>query len=92
MNASVKLWLHGLAGAFVGGGSAALSGAVSMPDTFNFSRAGLLNMARIGVGAGLASAFLYLKQSPIWSTVTTTTLTETPDASTLEVTKKEQQS
>jgi hypothetical protein len=90
MNASVKIWLHGIAGAFIGGGSAALSGAFTMPDTFSLTRAGMLNMLRIGVGSGLASAFLYLRQSPIWSTVTTTKLTETPEASTLEVTKKEQ--
>lgn len=85
MNASVKIWLHGLGGAFVGGAAAALSGAVSMPDTFNFTKAGMLNMARIGIGAGFASAFLYLKQSPLWSTTTTAKLTETPGKSTLEV-------
>ena len=85
MNASVKVWLHGLAGAFIGGAAAALSGAISMPNTFNFTKAGMLNMVRIGVGAGFASAFLYLKQSPLWATTTTATLTETPQKSTLEI-------
>jgi hypothetical protein len=90
MNASVKIWLHGLAGAFVGGAAAALSGAISMPNTFNFSRAGMLNMARIGAGSGLASAFLYLKQSPLWAMRTTATLTETPQKTTLEISQSVQ--
>lgn len=67
-----KSWFHGLAAAFIGGGSSAVSAGVSgiivAPESFNTNGGtgkviGL--MASTFVVSGLLSAFFYLKSSPL---------------------------
>jgi hypothetical protein len=65
-------WLHGLAAAFIGGGASAISASfavmVNDPRDFNFG-SGLGNTLEVAattfIVAGIFSAALYLKQSPI---------------------------
>ncbi len=76
-------WLHGLFGAIIGSAASVASGfAVGI----SWQKLGQQALVSAVVGAGL-----YLTKSPIWSTTTTTKLTETPNKSTLEV-KEEKQS
>jgi hypothetical protein len=67
-----KLWLHGLAAAFIAGGSTAVTSGISVsvvaPQVFN-TGAGLVPLLKVVgvtfVVSGLLAAFAYLKQSPI---------------------------
>lgn len=74
MSRTVKLWLHGLAAAAIGGGSSAVTGSVSVnlidPDHFNLAtHAALLKMLELIVVLfvmnGILSAMAYLKQAPL---------------------------
>lgn len=60
-----KLWLHGLAAAAIGGAASALSGALTAPDTFNFTAAGWTKLWHLAVIGSIVPAVLYLKQSPL---------------------------
>jgi hypothetical protein len=60
-----KTWIHSLAAAGIGGAANALLGTVAMPDTFNFSHAGLINMAKIAAVGALVPVLTLLKQSPL---------------------------
>lgn len=62
---SVRTWLHGLAAAVIGGASTAASAALVDAQTFNFSHAGLIALAKISATASLIAALAYLKQSPL---------------------------
>lgn len=62
---NIKIWLHGLFAAAIGSFATAASGAVVMPNVFNFTHEGLLNMLKLSVVPALASIFTYLKQSPL---------------------------
>jgi uncharacterized membrane protein YeaQ/YmgE (transglycosylase-associated protein family) len=74
-------WLHGLVGAVIGSAASVASGfAVGI----SWQKLGQQALVSAVVGAGL-----YLTKSPIWSTTTTATLTQTPGSSTLEVKKEE---
>ena len=69
---NLKMWLHGLVAAFIGGGagavSAGFSAAVLAPDQFNLST-GILPMLKLMVltfiVSGIVAAMAYLKQSPV---------------------------
>lgn len=67
--ASPKLWLHGLASAFIGGGASAITADQGL---ILAQRIGLdvvtLNLAEVSVvflSSGVVSAAMYLKQSPL---------------------------
>ena len=72
MSESTRVWLHGLAAAFIGGGASAVTAVAAAmgvaPDTFNFS-SGFGKMAKLTglvfLMAGAMAAFGYLKQSPL---------------------------
>jgi len=76
---NTKVWLHGLAAAFIGGGASGFtSGLASMgvdPEHFNI-QTGLSHVAKLVAATFLLSgtlmAFAYLKQSPLpdWDGVT----------------------
>lgn len=67
--ASPKVWLHGLASAFIGGGASALTADQGL---ILAQRVGMdvvtLNLTEVGIvffSSGLVSAAMYLKQSPL---------------------------
>ena len=75
-----KVWIYTLVAAGIGGASNALLGVIAMPDTFNFSHAGLINIGKISLIGALVPILTFLKQSPlpaIQTTTETTTLTKT---------------
>lgn len=65
MTSTAKAWVHSLAAAAIGGCSNAVLGAIAMPDTFNFTHAGLLNLGKIALVGTLVPVFTFLKQSPL---------------------------
>jgi hypothetical protein len=72
MNA--KAWLHSLVAAGIGGASNAILGALAMPDTFNFTHSGLVNLGKIALMGLAVPVLTLLKQSPLPdSSVTVTT-------------------
>jgi hypothetical protein len=76
-----RIWLHGLAGAVIGSAASVGSGfAVGI----SWQKLGQQALVSAVVGASL-----YLAKSPIWSTTTTATLTQTPQSSTIELKKEE---
>ena len=70
---TVRLWLHGLAAAFIGGGSGAVSAGLGAlladPDHFNPANGGLTRiltvMSSTFLVSGILSVTAYLKQSPV---------------------------
>jgi hypothetical protein len=76
--------MYTLIAAGIGGASNALLGAIAMPDTFNFTHQGLVNLGKIALVGALVPMLTYLKQSPL--PATTVTATQTTSV-TQEVTK-----
>lgn len=70
---TAKVWFHSLAAAAIGGASNAALGTLAMPDTFNFSHAGLLNLGKIAFVGALVPVLTLLKQSPLPTSEVTTT-------------------
>ena len=62
---SWRAWLHSLVAAAIGGASNAALGVVTMPDTFNFTHAGMINLAKIAAGGAIVPVLTLLKQSPL---------------------------
>lgn len=68
---TAALWLRGLAAAFIGGGSTAVSGAITLglDDSKDYNLGNPAHLLKIMgtmfVISGALSAFAYLKQSPI---------------------------
>jgi hypothetical protein len=60
-----KTWLHSIVAAAIGGAANAALGTVAMPDTFNFSHAGLLNLGKIAAVGAIVPVLTLLKQSPL---------------------------
>jgi hypothetical protein len=66
MSKSMRLWLHGLGAAFIGGAATSLATILVDSDKFNFDTfLGLQRLAVVAVVAGIVSAAGYLKQSPL---------------------------
>lgn len=94
MSNNVRLWLHGLFAALIGGGASAVSGGFANilvdPKDFNIGSGGGWHLAQTMLVtffvSGALAAFAYLKQSPlptesvevIEQTTKTTTVTATP--------------
>lgn len=68
---NLKIWLHGLLAAVIGGASTAASAALVDTVTFNFSHAGLIALGKISASAAAISTIAYLKQSPVPAMSTT---------------------
>jgi hypothetical protein len=62
---TLRMWLHGLAAAAVGGASTAASAALVDSQAFNFTHAGLVALAKVSATAAFIAALAYLKQSPL---------------------------
>ena len=60
-----KAWLYTLAAGAIGGASNALLGAVAMPDTFNLTSQGLINLGKIALVGAVVPVLTFLKQSPL---------------------------
>jgi hypothetical protein len=78
---NLETWLHGLVAAFIGGGASAVTAGIAAPainpQAFNFHDqiAPLFQlMGVLFLVNGLLAAFAYLKQSPLPSMETTTTV------------------
>jgi hypothetical protein len=67
---NLKAWLHSLAAAAIGGASTALLSAGFMPETFNFSHQGLINVAKVAFCGAIVPVLTLLKQSPVPGSVT----------------------
>lgn len=62
---NLKLWLHGLFAAGISAFASSASGFLVLPNIFNFSHDGMLNMLRVSIVPALIAVFAYLKQSPL---------------------------
>mgnify|MGYP001554629127 CR=1 FL=1 len=60
-----KTWLHSLVAAAIGGASNAALGAVAMPETFNFTHQGWLNLGKLAFMGAVVPVLTLLKQSPL---------------------------
>ena len=65
MSNNTKIWLHGLFAGAIGSFSTAAGGALTLPEVFNLSHDGLINLAKITLVPALLTVFAYLKQSPL---------------------------
>jgi hypothetical protein len=65
MGNNTKVWLHGLFAGAIGSFSAAAGGVLTLPEVFNLSHDGLINLAKITLVPALLTVFAYLKQSPL---------------------------
>lgn len=65
MKSGVRVWLHGLTAAMIGGLSSAASATVADSQVFNFSHGGLVALAKVSATGALIAALAYLKQSPL---------------------------
>lgn len=70
MRKNVRIWVHGLAAAFIGGGAGSISsgGVVTLVDPDHF-RMGSTNQIKVMISSfifsGMLAAGAYLKQSPL---------------------------
>lgn len=60
-----KPWLHGLSAAVITAAASALALSRVDPQTFNFTPAGLLALAKGAGGAAILAAAAYLMKSPL---------------------------
>jgi hypothetical protein len=65
-----KTWLNSIFAAAIGGASNAVLGVFVMPDTFNFTHAGLVNLGKVAFMGAIVPVLTLLKQSPIPGSVT----------------------
>ncbi|QEE30793.1 hypothetical protein FTW19_24005 [Terriglobus albidus] len=66
MPQNVRLWLHGLGAAFIGGAATSLATILVDSEKFNIDTLlGLQHLAVVAIVAGIVSAAGYLKQSPL---------------------------
>jgi len=72
-----KMWLHSIVAAAIGGASNAALGAAAMPDTFNFTHQGWLNLGKLALMGALVPVLTLLKQSPLPSDTLTSSTTTT---------------
>lgn len=70
-----KAWIQGLLTAFITAFSTAAIGVLTLPTVFNGSKDGLFNIAKMTLVPALISVFTFLKQSPLPTDSTTTTVT-----------------
>lgn len=77
MSPTAKAWLHSLVAAGIGGASNAILGALAMPDTFNFTHQGLMNLGKIALMGLAVPVLTLLKQSPLPDSSVTITTTQT---------------
>jgi len=72
MNTTARTWIHSLLAAAIGGASNAALGALAMPDTFNFTHQGWINLGKVAAMGALIPVLTLLKQSPLPAPETTT--------------------
>ncbi|QEE30790.1 hypothetical protein FTW19_23990 [Terriglobus albidus] len=66
MSKNMRLWLHGLGAAFIGGAATSLATILVDSEKFNIDTLlGLQHLAVVAIVAGIVSAAGYLKQSPL---------------------------
>lgn len=86
MTSNVQKWVHGLGSATIGGAASALTAQMGLVGAqsagvdvspLNFKALGI-----VAISAGIFSAAMYLKQSPLPAEETTTTTTATVSTTT----------
>jgi hypothetical protein len=75
MTSTARTWLTSIIAAAVGGAANAVLGVIAMPDTFNFTHTGWVNIGKTALIGALIPVLTLLKQSPIPSAEITTTTT-----------------
>ncbi len=60
-----KIWMKGLAAAFIGGSAGAAAAALSAPDVFTLTQPGLIRLLKVSLVAAVLNAAAYLKKSPL---------------------------
>jgi len=60
-----KIWAKGLLVAVIGGGAGALAAALSAPDVFTMTGAGIVRLMKVSLVAAVLNAAAYLKKSPL---------------------------
>lgn len=60
-----KAWLHGLIAAAVSSFSNGVALVVVAPDSFNFTKAGLIKLLQVSAVSSIIAIAAYLKQSPL---------------------------
>lgn len=71
LSQNTKLWIHGLAAAFIGAAATTLTTTLSAPGTFNFATPdGLKHVGLSALISGAVAAAGYLIKSPVPSDVT----------------------
>lgn len=78
---NTKAWLEGLVAAVIVASSNAVILCVADPATFNISAGGLKRVGTVMFVSGALSGAAYLKQSPLPSKTTTTSVTVTKEVS-----------
>lgn len=82
LSQNTKAWLKGIGAAIVGAAANGVLVVIVNPGTFDiFSVAGWKNIASVCGASVLIAAALYLKQSPLPSTVKTETISITKEIS-----------
>lgn len=79
MSNNTKTWLLALLAAGIGGMSSSLLSALAMPDAFNTSHIGLVHIGKAALIGAAVPVLTLLKQSPIPTQSTSTTLTVTEE-------------
>ena len=82
---NLKVWLHSLIAAAIGGGASALSAALVSPDTFNLSPAGLKHLGLVALFGVAVPVLALLKQSPIPGASSTAASSPAPSAQTAKL-------
>jgi hypothetical protein len=90
MSNNVKVWLHGIAGAFLGALGNGISNLLVDPQAYNlYTLAGLRKLALSSLISAAVAVGLYLKSSPVPQLSIEKTSTETnPSGSTVESSSK----
>lgn len=60
-----KVLIHSIIAAAIGGASSAILAVYSSPNSFNFTKLGLENLARVALGGAVVAVLALLKQSPV---------------------------
>jgi hypothetical protein len=62
---NLKVWLHSIISAAIGGAVSAVSAVLVAPHDFNFSHAGFLSIEKVALSGAIIAVLAVLKQSPL---------------------------
>lgn len=62
---SLRVWIHGLIAAFVGGAAGVGTVALSAPQSFHCDESGFIALGKVALVSGVGTALAYLAKSPV---------------------------